>query len=383
MLSRDGRGDGPAGDDSADPAAAEPDASISSDHSVPLPWSEARSRLHDVLRQYAGLSSKEHAHAASRRQEQLKEHSHHSPDTINSNGTRLKRLERWLDVWLAHDLDMALALLLSVGFLILSTVTYLHRKRDGKFLEDYSGATSGSFLQPRADASVYKAQLTASVMFVTASIFSMLISRRRRVTSLRDSYVGKRRTVLSFLEVMDNWKEDEEDHLEGGSCEEELPRDRATNDHDDDVQLSGTSLTDIYSVYRLSNVDTECGQWHKIPSLLLVEGDFISLQAGDIAPCKCALLPNSTAGTSVASSEVTEHIAAGERLTIQSLSGGCHGNTGAFSRLPPGRSSLKPENAKELLELCNKTRICVVLETPLVGVLRKGHGELRFFSVIV
>jgi len=347
-------------------AAHEADASTCP---VPLSWSEARSRLHDVLRQYAGLSSKEHAQAALSRQrhesvEQLRR-LHHQRDN-----TWCERLERCLDAWLAYDLDMLLGFLLSVGLLVLSVVSYLDRKRDGSVEDgwDATSTTGNSRLQPRAELSVYKAQLAASVMFVTGSIFSMLISWRRKVTSQRDSYVGKRRTVLSFLEVMDNWKESEQEHV----AEENRPNlsqnDAATDHRDDVVQLSGTSLTDIYSVYRSSNSNAK---WHKIPSLLLVEGDLVSLQVGDIAPAKCTEVQCS-ASTSL---HRHENIAAGEKLTVQSLSGGHRGKGGVFSQLPPGRSSLKPENSRELLELCNKTRIFVVLETPLVEVLQKGQGK--------
>lgn len=340
-----------------------------------------------MLRQYASLSSREHALAAAakRREEWQGANDNTAPvsdgaDQIelqneaderegvfdtNDHGiqrTLLHRIERWFDeVWLAHELDMVLALLLSIGLLILSIVSYHQRKSAP------SSASSGG-LNPRADLSVYKSQMAASVLFVTGSLFSILICWRRKVTSRRDSYVGRRRTVLSFLKKLDSWEEAEGDgaerphvHVDGHAAMEEA------------VQLSGTALTDVYSVYRLSSSDpalSACGQWHKVPSLLLVDGDFISLQVGDTAPANCALVPiaNSRSGKADATDLGSLHLTAGERFT---------GTAVTFSTIPVGRSTLKPENSRELLELCNRTNIFVVTKTPLIDALAKGHGKLN------
>ena len=354
--------------------------------SQPLTWSEARSRLHDVLRQYASLSSREHALAAAARRREERQGANDTTRTPVSDGadqiefqneaderegvsdpndhgikrTRLQRIERWFDeVWLAHELDMALALLLSIGLLILSIVSYHQRKSAP------SSASSGG-LNPRADLSVYKSQMAASVLFVTGSMFSILVCWRRKVTSRRDSYVGRRRTVLSFLKKLDLWEE-----AEGGGAER--PHVHA-DDHsatEEAVQLSGTALTDVYSVYRLSSnapASSACGQWHKVPSLMLVDGDFISLQVGDTAPANCALVPiaSSKSGEADATDLGSLHLTAGERFT---------GTAVTFSTIPVGRSTLKPENSRELLELCNRTNIFVVTKTPLIDALAKGHGE--------
>ena len=331
---------------------------------TPLTWSEARARLHDVLRQYASLSSREHAQAAAAKRSEEQRVTTRNDLGISTRRTPLQRVEQWFDrVWLAHELDMAMALLLSAGLLILSIVSYQQRK-----LEPLS---SGG-LNPRADLSVYKSQLAASILFVTGSIFSILVSWRRKVTSRRDLYVGKRRTVLSFLNKLDMWKEAQTEegavrptHIKGQEAREEA------------VQLSGTALTDVYSVYRLSDDPASLpeGQWHKLPSLLLVEGDFISLQVGDIVPANCTLVPmadsrSSRGGTAAAGSL---DLAAGERFT---------GTAVTFSSLPAGRSTLKPENCRELLELCNRTSIFVVTETPLINTLSKGHGESKCISFI-
>ena len=336
-----------------------------------------------MLRQYASLSSREHAQAAAAKRSEERRGATRDGETdaganaqredpnpndlgISTRRTPLQRVEQWIDrVWLAHELDMAMALLLSVGLLVLSIVSYQQRK---------SAPLSSSGLNPRAEISVYKSQLAASILFVTGSIFSILVSWRRKVTSRRDLYVGKRRTVLSFLNKLDMWEEVQTEegaarptHIEGHEAKEEA------------VQLSGTALTDVYSVYRLSNdhASLSGGQWHKLPSLLLVQGDFISLQVGDIAPANCTLVPmadsrSSRGGTAAAGSL---RLAVGERFT---------GTAVTFSSLPAGRSTLKPENCRELLELCNRTSIFVVTETPLINMLSKGHGksngQMQFFN---
>ena len=325
---------------------------------TPLTWSEARSKLHDVLRQYASLSSREHAQAAAAKRSEERRGATRNDLGISTRRTPLQRVEQWFDrVWLAHELDMAMALLLSAGLLILSIVSYQQRK---------SSPLSSSGLNPRADLSVYKSQLAASILFVTGSIFSILVSWRRKVTSRRDLYVGKRRTVLSFLNKLDMWKE--------AQTEEGAVRPTHIKDHEakeEAVQLSGTALTDVYSVYRLSDGHASLpeGQWHKLPSLLLVEGDFISLQVGDIVPANCTLVPMADSRSSrggAATAVGSLHLAAGERFT---------GTAVTFSSLPVGRSTLKPENCRELLELCNRTSIFVVTETPLINMLSKGHGK--------
>lgn len=337
-----------------------------------------------MLRQYASLSSREHAQAAAaKRREELQAASGKTTsvsdgadqtfqnDKAGAQGgesntnelgikrTRLQRIEMWIDkVWLARELDMIMALLLSVGLLILSIVSYHQRKS--------SSTSSSGGLNPRADLSVYKSQLAASVMFVTGSIFSILVCWRRKVTSRRDSYVGKRRTVLSFLDKMNAWKEAQAEMAELPHIDEQSAKEEA-------IQLSGTALTDVYSLYRLSNdpASGSSGQWHKIPSLLLVEGDFISLQGGDIAPANCTLVPMVDSRSSRGGAVGSLRLAAGERFTGTAAV--------SFSTLPAGRSTLKPENSRELLELCNRTNIFVITETPLISALSKGHGKSNSF----
>lgn len=320
-----------------------------------------------MLRQYASLSSREHAQAAAAkrseerrgatRDERLASVDFNPNDLgISTRRTRLHRIELWIDrVWLAHELDMVMALLLSAGMLILSIVSYQQRK---------STPSSSGGLNPRADLSVYKSQLAASILFVTGSIFSILVSWRRKVTSRRDLYVGKRRTVLSFLNKLNMWEEAQE-------AEDGVEPPIRVDDQEakkEAVQLSGTALTDVYSVYRLPNnpASLSGGQWHKLPSLLLVQGDFISLQVGDIAPANCTLVPMVDSRSSRGGAMGPLNLVAGERFA---------GTAVTFSTIPAGRSTLKPENSRELLELCNRTNIFVVTDTPLINTLSRGHGK--------
>ena len=80
---------------------------------------------------------------------------------------------------------------------------------------------------------------------------------------------------------------------------EKVKLDSDTNNHDvnsmesmlDNVgAIPRKNVEDVHSTYRISCSDIDGkgeGQWHRIPTLLLVEGDFIALKVGDTAPAKC------------------------------------------------------------------------------------------------
>jgi hypothetical protein len=159
------------------------------------------------------------------------------------------------------------------------------------------------------------------------------------------------------------------------------------------------NVEDVYSTYRL--VDDHRGWWHRIPSLLLVEGDYIALKVGDTAPARCV---------AVGDDGRRDVIEAGERLTIDSLSppareslalesakasttadtdGVASSLCDSFSSagtlptsnmtktsskkggaLPPGRSTLTC-HSEEMLLCANGVQIFALLETPLHQFLRK------------
>jgi hypothetical protein len=103
--------------------------------------------------------------------------------------------------------------------------------------------------------------------------------------------------------------------------------------------------------------DETVASWSRVPSLLLVQGDYIALQVGDTAPADCVLVDNV---------EEPVRFCVGDRVTS------FHG---IVSELPLGRTTL-PVNSDNLLLLCNGMRVFVVTETPLVRFLRKPAGTL-------
>ena len=104
--------------------------------------------------------------------------------------------------------------------------------------------------------------------------------------------------------------------------------------------------------------------WTGIPSLLLVRGDFIALQVGELAPANCVQVD--------VESETPLHIAAGDRLSLESL-----GQTAneVVQNLPRGRSTIPPWS-EHLLTLCNKKCIFQVLEPPLKQFIARPFGTL-------
>lgn len=85
--------------------------------------------------------------------------------------------------------------------------------------------------------------------------------RRQKQKRLCGGHIKKRNIISSFLKIL---------------CELDS---RKVNDgkikgkaEDNIIKLKGTPLTDIYSVYRKANKGK--GEWHRIPSLLLVKGKF-------------------------------------------------------------------------------------------------------------
>lgn len=343
-----------------------------------------------------------------------------------------------LHLWLAHDLDILLAFFLSTGLLVISIFSYLERMGGTG-----DGNRQGSALNARANLQMYKAQIASSVLLTVGSLLSMIISHWRKQTSLNDGFIAKRRAVLSFLQELDNlddgksWCTHGHSLSEDGKCDENMLWREKTQR----LKLSGTPLTDVYSVYRLPSHETDekpaspsqrrdlpwQGEWHKIPALLLAKGDYIALQVGDNAPAKCALVssspflsddsggePKATGandtfpgenggegcsirnrhggnetgdtylrvqrGDDTNSELMTLH--AGERLTIEKL---CSRETDAtksysatMSTLPPGRLTLQPQS-KDLLELCNNMKVFVVCESPTSTFLYREDGELAKF----
>lgn len=292
----------------------------------PLSWEEARRKLREVLEDYLETPIA----ATSERSED----------------------EAW---WLRWDMDLYLgALAASLALLILSS-TSLASKKQGK----------ESALNVAAETSVYASQVAASVLLTTGALFSIFLVRRRRYTCCRDTDVAKRRTISKFLSKSNDHEGDtnleKEDQME-------IPETTSGQlDAHGLLGLSGTSLSDIYPVYRRAANGEP--QWQNVSTLLLVAGDFISLQVGDVAPGACRMMDFDSSGSLVAS----QIVHSGERITPVSFEGVQRTFSSSF---PKGKSSVKPES-RELLTLCNRMRVCRLEETPLHRFLRLPQMKQR------
>mmetsp|Transcript_32820 Transcript_32820/g.67159 ORF Transcript_32820/g.67159 Transcript_32820/m.67159 type:complete len:1431 (+) Transcript_32820:87-4379(+) len=243
--------------------------------------------------------------------------------------------------------------------------------------------------QSQDEAQFTKRQQAAAILLLGSSLFSTWITKRRRKVSREtDRSIERRRCVSAFLDGMTKSQSDDSDDDD----DEKVKLDSDTNNHDvnsmesmlDNVgAIPRKNVEDVHSTYRISCSDIDGkgeGQWHRIPTLLLVEGDFIALKVGDTAPAKCRPLSSS-------SSSDDGIIEAGERLTVQSLpkmtketlvfhdtptpkAAKNSNQKGGGGLLPQGRYSVK-YHSNELLLLANGVRIFVLLETPIDLFLRK------------
>lgn len=151
------------------------------------------------------------------------------------------------------------------------------------------------------------------------------------------------------------------------------------NSHDDEIKikLSGTSLTDIYPVFRTQQQQNKCSknsdenedtddEWHRVPKLLLVKGDYIALQVGDVAPATVTSIisPNiSISSGERVSTAIADHISNLSPITTPPLSPtSSHHSTDERTI---------PEGSIDLLNYCNHVNIFILQETPLVEFLKR------------
>ena len=132
---------------------------------------------------------------------------------------------------------------------------------------------------------------------------------------------------------------------------------RTEESKDYDSSIISSTNGDYYRVYRKNGDQNEKGRWHRIPNVLLVEGDLIALQVGDIAPANVCSHHNTRI-----------HVKAGEKVNL------AH-DSSLLSSLPSGKSSFLAKNiasnSKQLLSLSKHMQLFVILETPLPSILKK------------
>jgi hypothetical protein len=277
----------------------------------PQSWKQARSRLREFLEAYISSSPNVAVRFV--------------PDEIKEKPSLLS----W---WLKHDLDLYVGAVGSATAIVVIFCLSLSDQKNGS-----------------VDTRVLRSQLSASILLLSGCIFNVWVVYRRRFSCSRGTDSLKRREISRFLKDIERNEASVDDEAGMGK----------------ELNLVGTSLTDIYPVYRLRQRKDGTpmgGAWSRIPSLLLVRGDFVALQVGDIAPASCRMVEG-------AASSIT--IPGRERITLAHFRATA---PSILSKLPRGRTTLK-NNSSELLSLCNNMRVFVLLETPLEDFLREPQGK--------
>jgi len=300
---------------------------------VALTWKEARTILRQVLMEYLEGPSPRI------------ESSVHVGEYTETKS----RLEIWMKSWLLNDLDVYIgAQFLSFGLLIMACLSYI-------------SLDSGTpFMNAAADKTVYYSQLSAAVFLVISSLIGIWMVRRRHIASSRDVDSVKRREIKRFLRSMER-KEDDKVSEDSSRRQSSSAKIDAAQMSVEALKLPGTSLTDIYPVYRTSSGHGKMGTWSRLPTLLLVKGDHVALSVGDMAPAKCRV---------IVGGDSTAVVEGGERVTSEYVS------KLPSIPVPKGRSTLPP-GSRKVLELCNNLCIFELLESPLEEFLRCPVGKFQ------
>ena len=412
---------------------------------LPLTWNEARSRLRHTLERWDDERRRQQKQNCNDGDVGITDVTdnnninNHTTSTAAARGGNFKRLLSTMSK--LDDPDMIfITVPLSLLFVILSFLLLPTNNNDSD--ED----TNNNY------SIIYhgiKMEQAASLLYLISSITSLWITKRRRkVSQDTDSSIERRRCVSSFLDGMKKCRR-ENNNMECDESKRYSSSKSRMNINNDNMMknvdtIPRKNVEDVYSTYRINSNHVVVGQqqsqqqqqqqgrghWHRIPTLLLVEGDFIALKVGDIAPARCTLVRNSSSNDDDdddVHGTTKKNIEAGERLTIDSLSSLAKdalsldnakastattssvsnvsegtassissvgtlltsnttkpegleppkskkkneaGTLHSVSSLPPGRSTLK-QHSQEMLLLANGVQIFVLLETPLISFLRK------------
>ena len=270
---------------------------------------------------------------------------------------------------------------MSVSLLILACFSLSTAKSDDPDDVDgtpnyYHSSSSSSVLNVNAQLYVYRGQVAAAVLLLVGSIGNFWIVRRSTFLRAHDTEHAKRREINKFLNVVRGLERQmtmmNQYDTGGIQQEQEHGQDWDLNPRNLPQNASETGPSDIYPVYRQLSQGRYL--WIRLPSLLLVEGDIVALQIGDIAPADCSFVVNQyytnnnninkkgtpTSGDG-AGAAVPVIIQAGEIVTLESMG---ETTSQVMAELPRGRTTL-PEMSEKLLLLCNNMRIFCVQKAPI------------------
>jgi hypothetical protein len=137
-----------------------------------------------------------------------------------------------------------------------------------------------------------------------------------------------------------------------------------------------TTATTTNPIHTTNMVSSSSSSWTTLPSLLLVQGDWIALQVGDIAPANCTMItPRAAAPAAATTTTTTRTFAAGERITMESLHCTIDSVT---TKLPLGRTTLPTlptiKSCDHFLTLCNHLQIFILNESPISSSLKRTTG---------
>jgi hypothetical protein len=272
-----------------------------------------------------------------------------------------------LSIWQKWDLDILGALIVSVAILVIAILSFTSViPGDGKDVNDFS-----------------RSQLVGAVAIFSGSIVNIWLVARYRYSASHGTESLKRRMVSRFLKELQEQEGRCSSSNRKATSDKSVPFESISqllNEPDNNnIDLVGTSLTDVYPVYRLMDsgvvndrhddefqVRTCKGSWCRVPTLLLVEGDRIALQIGDSAPAKCRVVEGGKSMTIFES---------GQEIGLDGSSGESVGSL--MGKLSKGRTTLSSHDSDGLMRLCNNVRIFEVLETPLESFLREPKPESK------
>lgn len=314
----------------------------------PLSWREARNRLRQLLENYLQTSI----------------------NTVHRSVTNRESTHCFFHIWHKWDLDVIGAVAMSVALLVIAILSVT------SYISDDNNSNSQR-LVPFA-----RSQLVGAVLIFSGCIVNIWLVTRFRYSASHGTDSLKRRMISKFLKEL----QEQEGRCNSSRTtmgDKNVPLENTNQSSiepdNNNIDLFGTSLTDIYPVYRLSDngvvdghrndnfQDTICeGSWGRVPTLLLVEGDRIALQVGDSAPAKCRVVEGKK------SMSVFE---SGQKIGLDDSCGESVGSL--LGKLSRGRTTLPSNDSDGLLRLCNDVRIFEVLETPLESFLREPQHESK------
>lgn len=288
----------------------------------PLSWKEARTRLRETLEKYLQTPIK----------------------TVHRSTAKYESTHCCFHMWYKWDLDIICGVLMSIGLLVIAILSFTSETIDENVVNNN------------------RSQLVGAVVILCGCLANIWLINRYRFSSSHGIDGLKRRMISKFLRELT----EQEGSTSG-------PQYSETNQFSIEadgsaIDLIGTSLTDIYPVYRLSDRPGTPGDgsWCRVPTLLLVEGDRIALQVGDSAPAKCRVVEGKK------SMAVFE---AGQEIRLDDSCGESVG--GLLGKVSRGRTTLPSRDTNGLLRLCNDVRIFEVIESPLETFLRKPQDQSR------